>query len=87
MMMPSIAKPPTSPPAMAPAFVPLRTTGVGVTKVVVATMAEVGVGDGDDVGDGATDPGGADGELVAIAPIPLRTTEGLGYSNELANYR
>lgn len=63
---------------MAPVFtLEARATEVGVAKTVEAATEEL-EGESVDVGDGATDPGGAEGELVAIAPKPLKTTEGAG---------
>jgi len=78
-MVTSVVMPPTGLPRCALGLAPPRAVEVGA-----AWAEEVGVDDGgedEDVSDceaAEADPEGAEGELVARAPTPDKTTDGAG---------
>jgi hypothetical protein len=72
-MMATTTTPPTTPPTIPPTL----TLDKGLTGAAVAVTV-AGESENVDVADGSKAPGGAEGDAVAYAPIPVRMSVGVG---------
>jgi hypothetical protein len=75
IMMATTTTPPTTPPTIPPTLtLDKALTGAAVAVTVAGESEDVEV----DVADGGKAPGGAEGDAVAYAPIPVRMSVGVG---------